>query len=118
MKSVPSFESSCKSKLFGIHLYSDQVYVYPLSMPIWDVFVFNLEFKFDIPVKPTLFPSMLLTFISKLSQVGELLDNFSNKLETFLSINEYESSSSSDSDKSTFSNPKVSPKKRKHHQGN
>lgn len=118
MKSVPSFESSCKIKLFGIHLYSDQVYVYSLSMPIWDVFVFNLEIKFDIPVKPTLFPSTLPTFISKLFQVGELLDNFSNKLETFLLINDYESSSSSDSDKSTFSYPKISPKKRKHHQDN
>ncbi|KAG2212365.1 hypothetical protein INT47_001726 [Mucor saturninus] len=118
MKGVPSFESSSKIKLFGIHLYSDQVYVYSLSMPIWDVFVFNLEFKFDIPVKPTLFPSTLPTFISKLFQVGELLDNFSNKLETFLSANDYESSSSSDSDKSTLSNPKVSPKKRKHHQDN
>ncbi|KAI8639510.1 hypothetical protein BD408DRAFT_477119 [Parasitella parasitica] len=118
MKSVPSFESPCKIKLFGIHLYSDQVYVYSLSMPMWDVFVFNLEFKFDIPVKPTLFPSTLPPFISKLSQVGVLLDNFSNKLETFLLINDYESSSSSDSDKSTFSNPKVSSKKRKHHQNN
>ncbi|KAI8373917.1 hypothetical protein BD560DRAFT_466484 [Blakeslea trispora] len=115
---VPSFESSCKIKLFGIHLYSDQVYVYSMSMTMWDVFVFNLEFKFDIPVKPTLFPSTLPTFISKLFQLGELLDNFLSTLETFLSINDYESSSSSDSDKSTFSNPKVSPKKRKHHQNN
>ncbi|KAI8875456.1 hypothetical protein K501DRAFT_280348 [Backusella circina FSU 941] len=95
MKGVPSFESSCKIKLLGIHFYYDQVYVYSLSMPMWDVFVFKLELKFDIPIKPTLFPSTLPTFISKLFQLGELLDNFSNKLQTFLSINDYESSSSS-----------------------
>lgn len=51
-------------------------------------------------------------------QLGELLDNLLNKLEIFLSINDYESISSSDSDKYTFSNQKVSPKKRKHHQNN
>ncbi|KAF1800368.1 hypothetical protein FB192DRAFT_1428727 [Mucor lusitanicus] len=116
MKGVPSFESSGKIKLFGIHVYYDQVYVYSLSMPMWDVFVFKLEFKFDIPIKPTLFPSTLPTFVSKLFQLGELLDNFSDTLHTFLSTNDYESSSSSDSDKSTFSNPKISPKKRKHHE--
>ena len=66
VKGVPSFESSCKIKLFGIHFYYDLVFVYSLSMPMWDVFVFNLEFKFDFSFKPTLFTSTLLTFVSKL----------------------------------------------------
>lgn len=82
---------------------------------MWDMFVFKLEFKFDIPVKPALFSSTLPTFVSKLFQLGEPLDHFSNELQSFLSTNNYESSSSSDSDKSTFSNPKVSLRKRKHH---
>lgn len=116
MKGVPSFRSACKLKLFGIHVYYDQVYIYSLSMPMWDVFVFKLEFKFYIPVKTTLFASTLPTFVSKLFKLGELLDHFSNELQSFLSTNDYESSSSFDSDKSTFSNPKASPKKRKNHQ--
>lgn len=33
MKGMPLFKSACKFKLFGIHVYYDQVYVYSLSMP-------------------------------------------------------------------------------------
>lgn len=79
---------------------------------------FYPEFNFDIPINPALFSSTLPTFISKLFKLGELLQHFSNELEEFLYNNDYELSLSSDSDKSTFSNPKVSPKKRKHHQKN
>ncbi|KAI7859109.1 hypothetical protein BDC45DRAFT_531022 [Circinella umbellata] len=95
---------------------SMKVYIYSLSMPMWDVFVFKLETKFYIPVRPTLFPSTIPTFISKLFELGELLNHFTNEQRNFLSTNDYSSSSSSDSDKSVFSNPKISPKKRKHHQ--
>lgn len=51
-----------------------------------------------------------------LFQLGELLDHFLNELQSFLLINGYESSSSSESDKSTFSSPRISPKRRKRHE--
>ncbi|KAG2231982.1 hypothetical protein INT48_001291, partial [Thamnidium elegans] len=116
MKGIPSFKSACKIKLFGIHIYYDQVYVYSMSMPMWGVFVFKPESKFDIPINPALFSSALPTFISKLFQLRELLDHFSSELEVFLSVNDYESSSSFDNDKSTLSNQMISRNKRKHYQ--
>lgn len=116
MKGAPSFDTACKIKLFGVHIYHDQLYLYSLSMPMWDIFIFKLDYKFSIPIRPTLFSFTLPSFFCKLTQVGEILESYSERVETFLSTNDYESSSSSDSDKSHFSNPKISPKKRRHHQ--
>ncbi|CAO0790817.1 unnamed protein product [Mucor circinelloides] len=105
MKGMSSFKSACKIKLFDLHIYYNQVYVYSLSMPMWDLFVFKLGFKFDIPIKPT--------FVSKLFWQNESCLIIS---QSFLLINDYESSSSSESDKSTFSSPRISPKRRKRHE--
>ncbi len=52
MKVTPCFKPAPRIKLFGTHIYSP-------SMLMWDEFVFKLEFKFDIPINPTLSSSTL-----------------------------------------------------------
>lgn len=50
MKGTPYLNSASRVKLFGIQLYSDHIYIYSVSMPMWDVFVFtpNLTLIFQL----------------------------------------------------------------------
>jgi hypothetical protein len=114
LKGAPCFRLVSHLKLFGIHLYVDKMYIYSMSMPIWDMPVFKLESEITIPNKPILFPSSVPKFVSRLHVLGEKLNHFADKLMKFLSSSDYGvDTDSSDSDLSACSEPKVSPKKRK-----
>ncbi|EIE76547.1 hypothetical protein G6F46_012205 [Rhizopus delemar] len=113
-KGTPCIRTVTRLKLFGLHFYKDTIYVYSISMPMWDVPVFQAEASIKIPVEPILFASTMPRFVSQLFDLGEKIDHFAKEVQNFLAITDYEEDSdSSGSDLSSCSTPRVSPKKRK-----
>lgn len=70
-KGTPCIQTVKRLKLFGLHFFKDPIYVYSISMPMWDVPVFRVETSIKIPVEPVLFASTMPRFVSQLLDLGE-----------------------------------------------
>ncbi|KAI9351659.1 hypothetical protein BD770DRAFT_147214 [Pilaira anomala] len=88
-KGTPTLHSSEKIKLFGAHVYKDTLYIYSLSMPLWDLYVFNLEFHVAIPSKINLFPSSIPKFINKIHNFRNLISIYHKQLAEFFKTQDY-----------------------------
>ncbi|KAG0941720.1 hypothetical protein G6F57_006079 [Rhizopus arrhizus] len=79
-KGTPCIRTVTRLKLFSLHFYKDTIYVYSISMPMWDVPVFQVEASIKIPVEPILFASTMPRFVSQLFDLGEKIDHFAKEV--------------------------------------
>lgn len=82
-KETSSIRTVTKLKLFGLQFYKDKIYVYSLSMPMWDVPVFKVEDTTKISVEPILFPSTMPRILSQLFHLSEKIRHFGQEVEIF-----------------------------------
>ncbi|KAI8987063.1 hypothetical protein BDB01DRAFT_895805 [Pilobolus umbonatus] len=112
-KGTPCIRTVMHLKLFGVHFCKDKMYVYSISMFMWDIPVFQVEASIKIPVEPILFASTMPRSVSEVFDLGEKIEHFAKEVKNFLAITDYgEDSDSLGSDLSSCSTPRVSPKKR------
>ncbi|KAI9260269.1 hypothetical protein EDC94DRAFT_610619 [Helicostylum pulchrum] len=97
-------------KLYGLHIYRNEVYVYSLTNPYGNVYIFITEMNFSFPTMPVLLNQNFSLFMENLWKLKKMLLYSSKSVEHYIVDEE---SNSENEAGSNLSSPYVSPTKRK-----